>query len=58
MGITLEPIGIEMASVEVDSWAGGDDFWPKDIETPTTGDHWVEIETDCSWSLRAHRIQG
>lgn len=56
--ITLEPGGIQMVSSSIETWAGGDDFWPRDFETPLVGDHWVEIETDCSWSLRVVPIQG
>jgi hypothetical protein len=56
--ITLEPVGIGMASVRIDGWDGGDDFWPKDFETATPDEVWIDVETDCSWSLRAVPIQG
>ncbi len=58
--ITLEPAGIEMALSTIETWAGGDDFWPREssFEAQLVGDHWVEIETDCSWSLRVVPIQG
>lgn len=47
-----------MAAVQVDEWAVGDDFWPKDMGTGPSGDHWLEIETDCTWSLVALPVQG
>lgn len=56
--ITLQPVGVEMASATIDGWAGGDDFWPRDFEIPLVGDHWMEIETTCSWSLRVLPVQG
>jgi hypothetical protein len=56
--ITLMPVGVEMLGSEVDVWSGGDNFWPRDYQTPLLGDHWIEIATDCSWSLRVVPIQG
>lgn len=56
--IRLVPADIEIVSMEVDEWAFGDDFWPKDMITGPTGEHWLEVETDCTWSLRAFRVQG
>jgi hypothetical protein len=53
----LEPAGVEMASVRVDRWAIGDAFWPEDGSLPD-GDQRVEVETDCTWSLRVHPIIG
>jgi hypothetical protein len=53
----LEPAGVEMASVRVDRWAIGDAFWPEDGSLPD-GDQRVEVETDCTWSLRVVPIIG
>lgn len=55
--IMLEPAGVEMASVTVDGWADGDDFWPQEGNAPT-GEHRLEVETDCTWSLRVVPIVG
>lgn len=56
--IRLEPAGIEIVSMDVDEWGVGDDFWPKDMSSGPTGEHWLEVETDCTWSLRAVPVQG
>jgi hypothetical protein len=56
--ITLQPVGVVMASAEVDAWDGGDEFWPRGGTQPPDGDHWVEVDTDCSWSLRVVWIIG
>jgi hypothetical protein len=53
----LEPAGVEMASVQVDRWAIGEAFWPEDGSVPE-GEQRVEVETDCTWSLRVHPIIG
>ena len=59
--MTLQPLGIEMLSTEVAGWDGGDNWWPQDsaweAQLPS-GDYWIDIDTDCSWSLRVVQIIG
>ena len=59
--MTLEPLGLEMLATDITGWRIGDDYWPRDYdfqEPLPSGDHWIEVETDCSWSLRVMRIIG
>jgi hypothetical protein len=55
--VTLQPDGVDMGSDHVQGWGHGDEWWPRDGSV-LEGDHWLEILSDCSWSLRAHPIQG
>jgi hypothetical protein len=59
--IMLEPLGVELLARGITGWDGGDDWWPKgyDYTEPLpAGAHWVEVQSDCSWSLRVVRIIG
>jgi hypothetical protein len=57
MSITLEPASIDMGSLHVERFASGDDWWPRD-GSPTGGDYRIDVQSDCSWSLRVSIIQG
>lgn len=57
MRVTLQPAGIDMGSAHVNGWGEGDEWWPRDSSS-MDGDYWVEIRSDCSWSLQALLIQG
>jgi hypothetical protein len=57
----LEPVGVELLERDITGWDGGDDWWPQEYdftEPLPAGDHWVEVQSDCSWSLRVVRIIG
>ena len=59
--MTLEPLGIQLLSTEVTGWDGGDNWWPQDSTWEAQlqpGDYWIEIDTDCTWSLRVVQIIG
>lgn len=61
IAMTLEPLGLEWLATDITGWSIGDDVWPRDNvvqESLPSGEHWVEVETDCSWSLRVVRIIG
>jgi len=61
ISMTLEPLGIEMLAAEVAGWDGGANFWPQDSSWEARllpGDYWIDIDTDCSWSLRVVQIIG
>lgn len=59
--ITLQPEAVEMVSTQIVGWHGGDEWWPQDYdyqEPLPTGAFWMDVDTDCSWSLRVHRVIG
>lgn len=58
LSITLAPAGVVLASEDIEDWGNGDESWPRDATAPGAGMHWIEVDTDCSWSLRVMRIVG
>lgn len=61
ISMRLEPLGIEMLSTEVTGWDGGDNWWPQDSAWDSrlqSGQYWIDIDTDCAWSLRVVAIIG
>lgn len=57
ISITLEPASIDMGSQQVERFASGDDWWPRE-GSPIEGDYRIDVQSSCSWSLRVSIIQG
>lgn len=58
MKITVRPNGIVLDSARVAPYGHGDRIWPFDLEENVEGEYWLDIESDCTWSLIAQPIIG
>jgi len=57
MKVTLQPNGLEIDSARVQEWGHHDQIWPEDMEG-VEGDYWLEVDSDCSWSVTVRPIVG
>ena len=57
MRITLRPNGIVIDSTTVVRWGHGEVIWPFDLQQNGDGEIWLDIESECTWSLVAFRLQ-
>ena len=55
--IAVRPNGDEIESARVEGWGHGRLVWPPDMGG-AEGDYWIDVESDCSWSLIVSPIVG
>lgn len=55
--ITVRPNGDEIETARVQGWGQGRALWPEGM-TGAEGDYWIDVESDCSWSLIVATIVG
>ncbi len=54
---TLQPNDVELDAATVEVW-GHDSLWNAYLAALTEGDYWLEIVSDCSWSVTVNPVQG
>ncbi len=57
IAITVRPNGDEIETARVQGWGQGRVMWPPDM-MGAKGDYWIDVESDCSWSVIAVPIVG
>jgi hypothetical protein len=57
ISITLQPASIDMGSLRVEGFASGDNWWPREGSV-TAGNYRIDVQSNCTWSLRVGIIQG